>query len=283
MAFGPFPFTLTNGTTADATQVMADLNLLLNACNTLLASGTTIYRNYLTGLTLSNDGVTPNTVLDIAAGQAADSTNAAIIAPGAFTKSISSPWASGVGNGGMGNGLTATLNTWYHVILANNGGSPDYYFDTSATGANRPTGITDPLVRRIGSIKTDGSVHILPFTQVGDYFLWTTPVLDYTTANAPGSLTAQALSVPLGVRVMAVLQGSYGNAVPGAAAYVQDGTNIDAGGPTGYVVAGGATHAFGRFQLLTTTASQVYVGAASANTSLDVLTMGWIDRRGRDG
>src|ERR1700730_9484090 len=139
----------------------------VNSQATALANlgGVSVLRSYIDGLTLSNDRVTPSSVLAIAAGQAADSGNAVMISIGAFTKSTAGAWTSGTGNNGMGNGLTIANNTWYHVILANNGGTPDIYFDTSATGANRPAGISDTKVRRIGSLPNDGRAHLLAVPQ----------------------------------------------------------------------------------------------------------------------
>jgi hypothetical protein len=55
------PNTLTNGTNADATQVMANFNALLNCVNNQSAP-----RGYLSGLTLSTAGSSPN--FGIAAG-----------------------------------------------------------------------------------------------------------------------------------------------------------------------------------------------------------------------
>ncbi len=55
----------------------------------ICANGTVspVLSNNIAGLILSNDGVSPTTVLDVEAGLAADSTNAANISIGAFTKS----------------------------------------------------------------------------------------------------------------------------------------------------------------------------------------------------
>src|SRR5205823_4026141 len=58
----------------------------------------TVVRGAIAGLTLSNDGTTPNSVLDIAAGQAADSTAAVYMTLAAFTKSTGGAWTSGTGN-----------------------------------------------------------------------------------------------------------------------------------------------------------------------------------------
>ncbi|MEO8924636.1 MAG: hypothetical protein ABI330_17715 [Caldimonas sp.] len=57
---------MTNGTTADATQVMANFNYLINCINGP--------HGYLGGLTMSNDGTNPNTVIDTSAGVAASTT-----------------------------------------------------------------------------------------------------------------------------------------------------------------------------------------------------------------
>ena len=175
-------------------QVVTDLGL-----------STQVVRSYLAGLTLSNDGTSPNTVLDIAAGVAADSTNAVMMTLGAFTKSTAGAWASGSGSNGMGNGLTIAANTWYDVILANNGGTPDVYFDTSVAGANRPSGISDTKVRRIGSFLTNSSSNIIAFSQKGDRFVWATPVLDLNTSAPPVTNTLVTLTVPQGVVVYAVI------------------------------------------------------------------------------
>ena len=68
-------------------------------------------RSLLAGLTLSNDSGTPNSVLDIAAGACADSTNAVPIIGTAFTKSTAGSWVAGTGNNGMGSGLSVAPST----------------------------------------------------------------------------------------------------------------------------------------------------------------------------
>lgn len=287
MSFGPLPYVFSPNTTIASSQVNADLTLLLNACNTLDSRGNVIYQNYLTGLTLSNDGTTPNTVLDIAAGQATNSSNTVVIAPGSFTKSIGGSWVAGSGNNGMGQGLTATLNTWYHVILANNGGVPDYYFDTSATGANRPSGITDNAVRRIGSIRLDATVHITGFIQVGDRFMWKVRKTEQTNTAINVQTTLPLTYVPAGVGVEVLIAGTYANA--GAApiyiawsrpdlAFVPDLQSADiATQNTGFAIGYSDT------RVLTNTSAQIQLNVSSANGALYLDTVGWIDRRGQDG
>lgn len=156
-------------------------------------------QGYLGGLTLSNDGSTPNTVLDIAAGVCVDSTNAVFIKLGAFTKSTGGSWAAGSGSNGMGTGLTIANSTWYHVFAIINNGSADVYFDTSVTAANKPASTT--AFRRIGSFITDSSAHIVAFSQNGDEFLWSVIRVDANAATiSSGSGTNYTVSVPLGIK-----------------------------------------------------------------------------------
>lgn len=235
-------------------------------------------RGYLSGFTLSNDGVTPNTILDIAAGFCLDSTNAVGIVGTAFTKTISGVWAAGSGSAGMGNGLTATLNTWYHVFAIINAGAYDVYFDTSATAANKPASTTS--FRRIGSIKLDGSVHILAFTQIGDEFLWATDVTDVNGVSTTTN-TTKVLTVPLGVQVWARFVALGAAAATGGIAFFPVGTtrNLQS---LAWTTAGTFTTA-GEFMVLTNTSQTIGVsGAFGSGGTLTINTYGWRDRRGQD-
>jgi hypothetical protein len=247
----------------------------------------TVLRSYIAGLALSNDGGTPNSVLDIAAGQAADSTNAVMISIGAFTKSTAGAWAANSGSNGMGNGLTIAASTWYHVILANNGGTPDIYFDTSATGANRPAGISDTKVRRIGSFLTDGSAHIIAFTQVANEFYWSTPVADVNGVTpSTTNQTAVTMTIPLGVksRLIARVTASAVNV-----AYVftgPDDANVAASATVGTAASldlDGNVNGVIRFPITiySNTSSQIsYRASASGSGTFSISTLGWIDDRG---
>jgi hypothetical protein len=157
-------------------------------------------RDYIAGLTLSNDGSSPNTVIDISAGQATDSTNSKSMTLAAFTKTTGA-FASGTGNGGLDTG-TVAASTWYHVFLISNAGATtfDALLSKSATAPTMPGSFT--LFRRVGSILTDSSSHILAFAQDGQTFYWTTPLLDANGSSVPtASRTLYTLTVPPGVKV----------------------------------------------------------------------------------
>lgn len=334
-----YTYNLTNGTTADANQVMSNFNNVLNGVNNnaatngvnsnitqltglttpltvaqggtglgtltsgafVLGNGTSTptffgsisacFRSFLAGLTLSNDGSTPNSVLDIAAGSCIDSTNSAMITLGAFTKSTAGSWAAGTGSNGMGTGLTISASTWYHVFAIINAGAADAYFDTSVTAANAPTSTT--VFRRIGSFKTDGSSHIIAFVQHGDSFNWSAPVADISANNPGTSAVLRTLSVAPGVIVSAIVMAEIGNGGTGGNThlYLSDpATNDVAASGTFTLVSrsiaatGGVIESASYAQIFTNTSAQIRsrLDFSDGSVTLYINTLGWIDSRGKN-
>ena len=243
-------------------------------------------QSYLAGLQLSNDGTSPNTVIDITAGQCRDSTNAQNIILPAFTKSVSGSWAAGSGNNGMGNGLSVAANAWYHVFAINNAGSSDVYFDTSVTAANAPAGTT--YSRRIGSIKTDGSSHILAFSQNGDEFLWNIVAQDISATNPGTTAVVRTLSVPPGVKVNAILHvQTDSNGISDGRCSISSLDKSDESAFNCGLYDGSGTYQFLNPELMnirTNTSSQIRSrnAASGSNSVLYIYTAGWIDSRGRN-
>ncbi len=243
--------------------------------------------NYLSGLTLSNDVGTPTTKLDTAAGVAADSTNAQMITIGAFVKSVSGAWTSGTGNNGMGNGLTVANTTWYHVCLAYNGGTPDEWFDTSVSCANKPSGVSGALFRRIGSFKTDGSAHIITFVQNNDVFSWGVPALS-ASAVTPGNTTANTLTVavPTGLAVEAISNGNITDATSAGSAILVSSLSVtdtaaSANDLTAITGAIAANAAWAYIRTLTNTSAQLRIRMSTTTGTYYFNTMGWVDNRGK--
>ena len=242
--------------------------------------GLSVPRSYLAGLQLSNDETTPNSVLDISEGVAMDSTQTVpIFLNSAFTKTTSALWAAGSGNGGMGNGLGITANTWYHVFAILNGGSADIYFDTSITAANAPAGTTN--FRYIGSFKTDASSHILPFTQDGDLFLWGDPIMDQSAQTSPSPAELIVVNVPPGVVVTALFNA---NLVYSANSNTQSFFyGLNAPMVPGLVVNFDSGEVAGQFAVLTNSSQEISTQASTnGGTTYSVSTYGYINRRGRD-
>jgi hypothetical protein len=272
---------LVNGTNADANAVMANFNTLLTCLNTVSTP-----RSYLAGLTLSTPGA--SSTFSVAAGAAADSTNTNPMNLSSAISKTTLAWAVGTGNGALDTGSIAA-STWYHVYLIKrvDTGVVDVEISLSASAPALPPNYA--LSRRIGSMKTNGSSQWTAFTQIGDAFLWNTPVTDVTGNAITTTATNFPLSVPSGVSVFADLQVDFANsAAAGIAVLVYSpliGTQV-LGTPIGNwsvncVVA--SQYVTNAMQVWTNTSAQVSaVAQTSSNNSLFIITRGWIDRRGRD-
>lgn len=246
-----------------------------------------IERGYLGGYIMSTAG--GSATMTIGAGQATDSTNAAVITLANSIAKTTGSWAVGTGNGCLDTG-SITTSTWYHffAIYRSDTLAVDVLCSLSATAPSLPAGYTHK--RRIGAGKTDGSSQWIAFSQVGDEFLWSAGVLDVNTTNPGTSAVNSALSVPSGIKVYAVIRrivttGGGGavtdlvspidqadaapslTAAPGATLYVPTSSN-------------GATLLIVR----TDTSRQVRsrLSFSDASTISKMVTVGWIDRRERD-
>jgi len=238
-------------------------------------------RGYIDGLVLSRNATNPTTRINIAPGQATDSTNANSLKLSAvMTKGVNAAWAAGSGNGGLFSG-TVAANTWYHVFLIEKeaDGSIDAGFDTSVTAANRPAGYT--RYRRIGSISTDGSSNIANFIQLGDVFH-----LPESAAYSGGqrAMAAITINVPPGLSVLPLLSAHVGvTSSAQGLIYLAPGAdltnkrrffefNAASGNGTGSGV-GPPTN----------TSQQIgFQVAGSGTPSVDLWTNGWIDPRGKE-
>jgi len=134
------------------------------------------------GLICSNDTDAAHDIA-ISVGGVKDATNTVNITLAAIlTKRIDAAWAVGDNNGGLdgteSSGGTPDASTMYYIwlIKRSDTGVVDALYSESPTGPTMPTNYD--YKRLIGSVLTDGSANILPFTQTGDYFRYTTPVDD---------------------------------------------------------------------------------------------------------
>lgn len=275
------------------TQVLQETSS--GVCSWVTIAGTSPLPGFLGGLVLSNDSGSPNSVLDIAAGSATDAASTSLIPLGAFTKSTAGVWAAGSGSNGMGNGLSVAAGVWYHVCLTPNGGTSDVWFDTSAACANKPSGVSGSLFRRIGSFKTDGSAHIIPFLQIKDNFYWQTPIEDVIGFAVTSTPTSKTFTVPLGVSVRPILNlnaNSSGTLTTSRfriySALLPDNnsnTNVNCGASS--TVSGATVTAVTAWcsdsNEYTDTSQNLRLvnNANEANVSVNIWTLGWIDGRGQ--
>jgi hypothetical protein len=274
------PNNLTNGTNADATQVMANFNALLSCVNTNGA-----LRGYLNGFTLANDATNPNTVIDIGAGLATsdDATTAMALAT-AITKNANAAWTVGGTNGCLDSGSALTASATYHLFTIERTDTAvvDVLCSLSPSSPALPTSYTKK--RRIGSFKTDASSHIRLFTQFGSEFLWKTPVSSVLTSNPGTTAVLAPLDVPAGVQVFARF--ALGFAGPsGSAAFLlltspdQVDTTPSAAAFTTAVVPSGVSYP-GILNVRTDTSGRVRYRCDTSDTvtTVRMITYGWVDQ-----
>lgn len=267
------------------------LALGINNATNQIQLDPTFHQGYLGGFNLSNDGVTPNTVIDISKGVCCDDAQGYMMKMGAFTKSIGGTWVVGTGNGGLDTG-TVAINTWYHVfiIARTDTGVVDGLISTSATSPTMPTNYT--VKRRIGSIKTDGSAHILPFIQNGDEFYWAGAIPQDIALTNPGvaAITQTLASVPTGVVVKAQMNIRLGwvSTIPWpffSPLAVTDQAPGTASSPYGQFFGNNlSSPAAFNYSVLTNTSAQVRLRCmgSDTNATVNAATLGWVDTRGRN-
>src|SRR5438309_6629392 len=248
-----------------------------------------------TGLTLSNAGSNASTTIGIAVG-AASSDDAAITSrvlislASAFTKTTAA-WSAGTGNGCLDAGAVAA-STWYSVFVIYRSDTTvtDVLCSTSSTAPTMPASYTNK--RRIGSVLTDGSKAINYFVQYGDEFYWATvPVLNVNVVNPGTAAATRTLTVPTGVQVCAIVHVQWIGRTSAASVYLSSldvadqapsitasplGTQIQplaSGGPALGVQAGAGT--------ITLSQIRSRASASGGSDTLNIATIGWLDRRGR--
>jgi hypothetical protein len=217
-------------------------------------------------------GVAPDTV-----------TGFAIQLASPYTKTASA-WAVGSGNGSLDTGTIAN-NTWYHVHLIRrpDTGVVDILTSLSATAPTMPANYTQS--RRLGGMFTDGSAQWRKFSQDGDEFLLDVPILSDNTPLSTASQTF-GLSVPTGVKVVGIfnfLAGNSGSAIAGV--YSSGDTAAQAvntpAGNYSFSSSSAAIAAVGNLRMRTNTSGQIRGIANGASTTHQLVTVGWVDRRGR--
>jgi hypothetical protein len=239
-------------------------------------------RSYLAGLTLSN-GTDATNDINIAVGTCRNAANDGdITLASILTKQLDAAWAVGTNAGGLDTGSIA--NTTYHIwlIRRSDTGVVDALFSTSASSPTMPTSYDSK--RRIGSIVRAGAT-ILAFTQNGDDFHLTTPVLDVNTA-APGTsaVTATLASMPSGRRLrtnITMYMANGGTNVYVSALDQTDQAPSTTAAPLFNVGDGTAGSSSRTLDIWTNTSAQIRYRCSSSQ-QIYIVTNGWTDRRGRD-
>lgn len=262
--------------------IFGTLNPLTHTWNGVSPVLSSTLPGYGFGCTLSNNGITPNTTINIAACLTADDVNfSAMQAVVGYTK-ILTTWAVGSGTGCLDTG-TVGSSTWYYLfqIMRSDTGVVDYLCSASLSAPTIPTSYA--AKRFIGAILTDASANILAFTQVGNEFLWKSPTRDVAAVTCTTTAASVALAdVPTGYRVQANLRASIVKAVDAPILLLSSLDEIDnaPGTPAGnYTVIAnviGVTSA-GPVRVSTNATQQIRQRCSVTGATLNVVTVGWVD------
>jgi hypothetical protein len=255
-----------------------------------------IPRGHIDGLILRNSLADANNDIIVGEGEAtSDDGQYLMKRDDLITKRLDALWSAGSGQGGLANGLPLE-DTWYHVFLIARLDTDvvDVLFaDTMLP--NLPLNYTKK--RRIGSVynRTGGTAGIIKkFEQLGNWFEWSNPVVDFDS-NDPGThLESRGLTVPRGVRVLADISPFHRRAdgLPSISVFSSDNVENeppqDAANDTlnhhGTV---GPTNANtwqvgGRMLVRTTSGGNINTYPGEDVQKIGCVTHGWYDFRGRD-
>lgn len=228
---------------------------------------------YISGFTLSNDSGSPNTVIDVAIGVAADSTSAIVID---LTSPATVNFAT-TGAGGLDTGSIASTS-WYaiFVIYGTAGASVIATKETAGTppSPTLPTGYT--YKRYIGSVPTDGSAHLLAFTQRGQNFMRKASVTDVSTSSPPNTDTLFTTSSPLGV-ITFPIERIVISSTTVQTVFLDSVDQIGVQSIVAINQVNGASASTTSISCNTNLSAQLYYGCSTTSATVNIINVGWID------
>lgn len=178
--------------------------------------GTDVPRAFIAGLTYANNGSDAVNDLDIAAGEAADSTNARIIKlASTITKQLDVAWAVGTNAGGLDTGAIGNSDYYIWLIQRSDTGVVDVLYSLSSTAPTMPTSYD--YKRLIGWFKRVGATivafHTYETEGGGLEMAWDSPTVDVNLANTlTTARRTDAIKVPLNFSVVATINVAAGDA-----------------------------------------------------------------------
>jgi hypothetical protein len=244
---------------------------------------------HLSGLTMSTAGA--SSTMTIAAGEAVDSTNTALMQLAASISKTTSAWAVGTGNGGLDTGVIANSTSYhFYLIRRPDTGVVDVIFSTNASAPTLPANYTQ--YRRIGSCDTNGSAQWRKFYQDGDVFTFDAPTLSHNTTNQGTSAVTATLDVPLGIRVEAKLNVALSDINNANGVLISDLSVTDSAASASaaplvsvavpVVTAGQAIAAPVRVFTSTSKTVRTRLIASGVNTLLRIAVTGYVDTRNKN-
>jgi len=239
-------------------------------------------------------GLIPSTAADadhditISTGSARDSGDTKILKlTSAITKQLDAAFTEGNNAGALFSGTIAAATTYHwFIIQKDSDGSIDAGASTSLTASDIPTGFT--AFRRVFSFDTDSSANIRSFTafEAGGGELYvdlTNRVQDLSTTTPSIGGATIVLSVPTGIRVLAIFQSALAETVTDAF-IIFTGIHQFNVTPTvtnsDLITSAGSTRASGNFERITDTSGSIrHRSTNNAVLSFSVNIIGWVDFR----
>lgn len=274
-----------------------------------IASGQIASQHLVSGLILTIFGQINGLVTSYVSGSAAGTSGSLNISKGmcsdtsgvqyllvasGLTKTVASgaTWKSGTGSAGLDAvyPVAAMRGAVLHTYAIGDGNVTDTIMCNAVSGLT-PVAMPSGMIysRRIASIQTDGSGIVVPYTQVNDNFYYGSVQNDVQGASIQsGQYLTPTLTVPTGVVVEAVVNVSYnttafqnlGLNTPPVASGIIPGSTSPELATIRLQAAGIGTQ--GLIHILTNTSGQIQV-SVTASGSYNVTTLGYEDKRGKDG
>lgn len=252
---------------------------------------TPLPRGYIDGCILSQAADADHD-LTIAAGAArSDDNTKNLVLASAITKRFDATWAVGSTNGGMQSGSSLPTSSWVEVYLIKrlDTGVVDVIGVPLADTLSLPANYD--LSRRIGSFLTDSSANFRPFTHHGDQVWFTTPVHD---VNENVSTTAESKTLSAPPNSWAVINFHVNNGEEAAGIYISPTFVTDqAPSSTASPLSSlwdehslsanlvDQVDAAGTMTIRVNSSSQARLRCMNS-TNVDLVTLGYIDPRGKD-
>lgn len=199
------------------------------ASGNTISGSTTTFQKYISGLTYANNATDS---IDISAGCAVDSTNAALMTlASTLTKNVTATWAVGSVQGGLDTGAVGNSDYYIWLIQRTDTNVVDALFSLSSTAPTMPTNYS--LKRLIGWFKRVGgsnvAFHTYEIEGGGLELAWDVPTLDINLANTlTTTRRTDAVKVPLNISTIAHLNVCIGDASALATAWIYCPDQTDA-------------------------------------------------------
>lgn len=239
----------------------------------------------IVGLGTANNATNPTNGIDIAAGQATDSTNTtSIVLASGLTKQLDATWVAGNNQGGRQIGSALADGTWHVHLIWGASAATDVMYSASANAPTLPSGYSK--FRRIASIiRVSGAIKA--YVQSGNDFLFVTPTID---VNLPGTFTTSVRAVtlpsmPVGLKVLANISvGIYAGTTGPNVVLI---TSLDQADIAPVINSLGCIHAAtgqygdsGQQYVRTSTSAQIRARSIVNDAYLFITAFGFVDTRG---